>query len=241
VGILILFLEDSDFMRYAIAGYYYAGAFCQLGLLFGVKAVKNVYFLHDLVCGHIIFIPLIVMAALQLPHHIQTWLLYHNALSSDVVVSDILRYAQKSQKSGGDEDEELVEQVAELRKLLQKQEEMLMNTGLMAVDKSRVTRNESTDAFAELVSPGTGTEVSIHQPAAQRQAGFGGGGRFGARAFSMTGLDVWGPMAIGAGDDDDRPTNSMGTYQNMEIQASRGQAKSDEAFSFSQPDQMPPR
>jgi len=232
VGILILFLEDSDFMRYSIAGYYYAGAVCQLGLLFGVKAVKNVYFIHDLVVGHIIFVPLIVMAGLQLPHHIQTWLLYHNALSSDVVVSDILRYAQKSQKSGGDEDEELVEQVAELRKLLQKQEEMLMNTGLMAADKTRVTRNESTDAFAELISPATGEEISIHQPA--------GGGRFGARAISMTGLDVWGPMTIG-GDDDARPTNVMGTYQDMEIQASRSQAKSDKAFSFSQPDQMPPR
>ena len=241
VGILVLFLEDSDAMRYSLAGYYFVGAICQIGLLFGVKAVKNLYFIHDLVVGHIIFIPLIIMAGLQLPHHIQTWLLYHNALSSDVVVSNILRYAQKSQKAGRrEDDEELVEQVADLRKLLQKQEQMLMNAGLLTGNKNRVSRNESTDAIAELVSPATEDEVSIHQPA--QQGGLGGGGRFAGRAISMTGLDVWGPMTIGDGDDDIRP-NVMDSYQKFDSRqpTKKRQGKSDMSFMFSQPDKMPPR
>jgi callose synthase len=237
VGLFILFLEDSDAIRYALAGYYFVGAFCQLGLLFGVKIVKNFYFVHDLVCGHIIFIPIFVMAGLQLPHHIQTWLLYHNALSTDVVVSDILRYAQKSQKAGGEKekrDEELVEQVSELRKLVQKQEQMMMNAGLLKDDKSAVSRNESTDAFAELVSPDTEDDVQIHQPA--QSSMFGGG----ARAMSMTGLDVWGPMTIGDGNQDDARRGLMDSYQNVEYNSSQTRPKSG-AFTFSQPDQMPPR
>ncbi|KAL7481635.1 hypothetical protein ACHAWX_000158 [Stephanocyclus meneghinianus] len=103
-----------------------------LGLLFGIKIVKNFYFVHDLVCGHIIFIPLFALAILQIPHHIQTWLLYHNALSTDVVVSNILRYARKSQESGGAAaapNEDLIEQISELRKIVQKQEQMIESLG----------------------------------------------------------------------------------------------------------------
>jgi callose synthase len=49
-------------------------------------------------------------------------LLYHNALSTDVVVSDILRYARKTQElgSGGAGNEDLVEQIADLKKIVQK-------------------------------------------------------------------------------------------------------------------------
>merc|ERR1712238_157171 len=128
-------------------GYYGIGAVCQLGLLFGMKFVKNFYFVHDLVCGHIIFIPLFILAILQVPHRIQTWLLYQNALSSDVVVSNILRYARKSQESGGTSapNEDLVEQIAELRKVVQKQEQTIENLGSSGL-KSK--QNASTDAIA---------------------------------------------------------------------------------------------
>jgi callose synthase len=99
-----------------------SGPFCLLGLLYGVKAVKIPYLLHDVVCAHIIFVPLFILGGLQLPGMIQTWLLYHNALSTDVVVSDILRYARKTQElgSGGAGNEDLVEQIADLKKIVQK-------------------------------------------------------------------------------------------------------------------------
>jgi hypothetical protein len=37
--------------------------------------------------------------ARQFPNHIQTWLLYHNALSTGVVIEDILKYARTSKEA----------------------------------------------------------------------------------------------------------------------------------------------
>jgi callose synthase len=66
-AIIWLFLEDSNYWRYALAGYNGMGAVCMVGLLYGYKFVKVFYCIHDIVCAHVIFIPLFVMAALQLP------------------------------------------------------------------------------------------------------------------------------------------------------------------------------
>lgn len=234
-GIFILFLEDSDFIRFSLSAYYGIGALCQIGLLYGLKVVKGFYYLHDLLVGHIIFIPLFLLAAIQF-HHIQTWLLYHNALSSDVVISDILRYAQKSQKSGSSDDgEDVAEQIAELKKLVLKQQEMLAGIGYSKISNS-VKRNESTDAIAELVTPQTENEMQISRPVATR--------RMGGRAVSMTGLDVWGPMTIGEGNQPDSNSGNFTSYQN-EIQETNNnttrQPDSMQDFTFSSPDEMPPR
>lgn len=236
VGTVLLFLEDSDVIRYSLAGYYFVGALCLLGLLSGFKPVKHLYYIHDLVCGHVIFIPLFIMAGLQLPHHIQTWLLYHNALSTDVVVSDILRYAQKSQKSGEEDQEDLIEQVAELRKLVQKQEALLSTAGIATAGDRFVVRNESTDAFAELVSPKTEDDIQIQQPT---QNTFGAG--LSGRALSMTGLDVWGPMTMGDSNDGDARRGADSSYQSSRYNVRQTGSGSEKGFRFSQPDQMPPR
>lgn len=50
----------------------------------------EIYRVHDYVVGHILFIPLFILSALQIPNMIQTWLLYHNALSSDLRVEELL-------------------------------------------------------------------------------------------------------------------------------------------------------
>jgi hypothetical protein len=60
-----LFVEDTNYYRYDLAGYYISGAFCLLGLLIGVKAVKVPYLLHDVVCVHIIFVSLFILGGLQ--------------------------------------------------------------------------------------------------------------------------------------------------------------------------------
>lgn len=183
-----IFIEDSNFIRYGLSAYYGIGAMCQLGLIFGMKFVKNFYFVHDLVCGHIIFVPLFILAMLQIPHHIQTWLLYHNALSSDVVVSNILRYARKSQESGGTSapNEDLVEQISELRKLVQKQEQMIASiaSGDMKGSMSMLKPNASTDAIANLIKPPSRQSLNI-------QTSVGGYSRFGAggRTVSASTLD----------------------------------------------------
>jgi hypothetical protein len=53
---------------------------------------------------------------------LQTWLLYHNALSAGVVIEDVLKYARKSRERADDEGEM---SVAELRAQLAHQDQMI--------------------------------------------------------------------------------------------------------------------
>eukprot|EP00980_Cylindrotheca_fusiformis_P030196 scaffold24531_cov122-Cylindrotheca_fusiformis.AAC.5 len=227
VAVLFLFIEDINYLRYAIAAYYGVGAICLLGLLFGFKFVKFFYFMHDVFCAHIIFIPLFVLGALQLPGHIQTWLLYHNALSANVVVSDILRYARKTKESGGGEaNEDLVEQVAELRKVVQRQEQLLSGAGL------------SSGTLPQLRSdPPSPSETPEPGPMGRTQSQ----GRGYGRAISMTGIDVWGDMALGDVGEFSRDSGSGATMATESTAGSSAAPSSTQGFSFSQPDAMPPR
>ncbi|KAL3922878.1 MAG: hypothetical protein SGILL_001970 [Bacillariaceae sp.] len=220
---IMLFLEDSNYLRYALAGYYGMGAVCIVGLLYGFRFVKVFYCIHDIVCAHIIFIPLFVLAALQLPGQIQTWLLYHNALSTNVVVSDILRYARKTKESGGsggEANEDLMDQVNELKKIVHRQEKMLGTLGV-------TTPRDSSPQNAP---------VRVEQDLAQSSA-LSGGSRPGyGRAVSMSGMDVWGEMALGdVGEMKDQGL-PMTAPNAQPIQTS-----SEGDFSFYQPDAMPPR
>ena len=217
-GFLTLFIEDSNYIRYTIAAYYGVGAFCLFGLLFGFKVVKFFYLIHDIVCGHLIFIPLFLLAALQLPRLMQTWLLYHNALSADVVVSDILRYAQKSQESGAraETPEDLMEQITELRKLVQKQENILSNAGLLDRDPASRGPPQEDPAF-----PPPPPKDPIVRSTTGPIPSYG-------RAISMSGLDVWGTMALG-------------DHTTEDVRHQTGRSSEGHEFSFTQPDTMPPR
>lgn len=108
--------------QHALAIYYFCGALAFLGKLCGVRAVSVAYWIHDLLLGHIIFVALFVLAALQIPSHIQTWLLYHNALSAGVVIEDILSHARKSREEARSA---ATDQTAELRKIVQQQDVLL--------------------------------------------------------------------------------------------------------------------
>jgi callose synthase len=240
-GVITLFIEDTNYIRYALAGYYLIGAVCLVGLLFGFKFVKPFYLVHDLVCGHIIFIPLFLFGALQLPGMIQTWLLYHNALSQDVVVSDILRYARKTQESGsGENTEDLMEQMTELRKVVQKQEEILVSAGLST--RSGYPSTPTTSGYAMSSYP---TLPSGPDPVVRSADKMPARGSYG-RAVSMTGLDLWRQMALGDVDEPSVPPPppparplyqegvGTGTMAPNPAAASSG-------FSFTQPDTMPPR
>ena len=228
-------IEDSNFIRYFLSAYYGVGALCLIGLLFGSKFVKNFYFVHDLVCGHIIFIPLFILAILQIPHHIQTWLLYHNALSSDVVVSNILRYARKSQESGGTSapNEDLVDEVAELRKIVQKQEQLIKNMSSGNVSVPALKQNPSTDAISGLIGKGSNNEIQI-QPTiyARTQPSRGLGGR----TMSASTLDVWGDMALG-----DAAESQASYHQAAPIVPMASGVSGSGDFQFTSPSTMPPR
>lgn len=230
VGVLVLFLEDSDFIRFSMAAYYGVGAFCQLGLLVGIKFVKHFYFIHDMVCGHIIFFSLFILGALQFMHYIQTWLLYHNALSSDVVVSNILRYARKNQEAGSEGDDDLAEQVAELRKTVQRQEELLFNAGVTNVRPGMGARTSSTDAISELVDSGDDSTLEMKvtpTPAPAPRS---------RMHQSMTAMDVWGSMAIG-----DMSAAERTNILEVGREQARTAAPTKSDFEFASPDIMPPR
>jgi callose synthase len=225
-AIMALFIEDANYLRYALASYYGLGAISMLGLLYGFKFVKIFYFVHDIVCAHIIFVPLFVLAALQLPGQIQTWLLYHNALSTNVVVSDILRYARKTKESGGsggEANEDLMDQVAELKKVVNRQEKVLESMGLSN------PRENTTDGQSA---------ASVEHPPADKSYPSSGPSKSGyGRAVSMSGMDLWGDMALG--DVGDLPKGQGGQISGSSSQ--HVQYTSSTGFSFSQPDTMPPR
>lgn len=249
-AIMTLFVEDMNYLRYGLAAYYGIGAINLLGLLYGFRFVKIFYFVHDIVCAHIIFIPLFILAALQLPGQIQTWLLYHNALSTNVVVSDILRYARKNKESGGggssEGDEDLVEQVAEMKKIMHRQEKILEAAGL-AAPRGGISSSTSDSL------PGGPMDHSPPLPDASRFGSSGAGvSSSGAprsgygRAVSMSGMDVWGDMALG--DVGDLSTEATGLRSQSDDQAfhftpttTLPQHTNAQGFSFSQPDTMPPR
>lgn len=232
-GVITLVSEDENYVRYTIAGYYAMGAVCMLGLLCGVKLVKQFYLVHDFLSGHLFFAVLFALAALQLPGLIQTWLLYHNALSSDVVVSDILRYARRSQESGssGETNEDLVEQITELRKIVQKQEQVLVGAGLVPVG-GLMAKSTSSASISELF-PGTaaspqprGPSVSISEPP--------------QRVMSVSELDVWNSMAqvdVETANTNENETRLPAQGRNP---APANQAGTSE-FIFSQPEGLPPR
>ncbi len=230
-AIIALFLEDSNYLRYALASYYGLGAVSMLGLLCGVKFVKIFYFVHDIVCAHIIFIPLFVLAALQLPGQIQTWLLYHNALSTNVVVSDILRYARKTKESGGgaggEANEDLMDQVTELKKMVNRQEKLLESMGLSSAPRDGTPDGQSA------------ASVEHAPPEAKTYSNVGSKSSYG-RAVSMSGMDLWGDMALGDVGDLAKGQGVILPPQSS-ISSQHVQHTSSSGFSFSQPDTMPPR
>lgn len=228
--IIALFLIDSNYLRYTLASYYGLGAISMLGLLCGFKFVRIFYFVHDIVCGHIILVPLFVLAALQLPGQIQTWLLYHNALSTNVVVSDILRYARKTKESGGaaggEANEDLMDQVADLKKIVNRQEKLLESMGL-------TTPRESYP------SGQSGAPVEGNTADAKTHSNAGGKSSYG-RAVSMSNIDVWGDMALGdVGDLAKGQTGIQPPQSSLPSQAIKHTSAS--GFSFSQPDSFPPK
>ena len=242
---VVLVLEDTNFVRYFIAGYYFAAALAQIGLLFfSREMLKGMYRIHDLLLGHAIFFVLFILAALQFPALIQTWLLYHNALSTDVVVEDILKYSRRSQeKEGtgrGEREEELDVQVKELRQMLARQEAILHQMAGggeagadLGVSNALLTRNVSTDAIAALVSDSSNMSASL----SQLRSSYAEPEDDGGRVMSMSNLNVWSGMAgveaPHVEDDDSAGTRERGLTAPSVSSAGE--------FEFSQPDRMPPR
>eukprot|EP00615_Pteridomonas_danica_P011666 CAMPEP_0114334276 /NCGR_PEP_ID=MMETSP0101-20121206/4269_1 /TAXON_ID=38822 ORGANISM="Pteridomonas danica, Strain PT" /NCGR_SAMPLE_ID=MMETSP0101 /ASSEMBLY_ACC=CAM_ASM_000211 /LENGTH=1491 /DNA_ID=CAMNT_0001465485 /DNA_START=2711 /DNA_END=7186 /DNA_ORIENTATION=+ len=128
-----IFISRDSFLLHMIGGVYYlCAAIYTVGVVAGVASVSELMRVHDLICGHLMFIPLFLLAALQLPDKIQTWLLYHNALSEGVLIDTILKQARRSQQA--EEAQASTEQVTdssndialvEMKRLYDEQQRMI--------------------------------------------------------------------------------------------------------------------
>lgn len=119
--IIYLFVVHEKYFIYSIAVYYFASALCFFVLLMGGSAlVSTFYKLHDYLVCHFIFVVLFILSLVQVGY-CQTWLLYYNALSSGVVIEDILKYARKSKESASENEE--VQVISELKAQLADQQQ----------------------------------------------------------------------------------------------------------------------
>ncbi|CAN0169464.1 unnamed protein product, partial [Hapterophycus canaliculatus] len=115
-----LLLAHTKYTKVAVGLYYAAAAFSSVGLMMGYKFARYTWHMHDFIIGHMLFVILFILSALQFPSTVQTWLLFHNALSEGVVIDDILKYARMNKELAG-VDEDSLETSSELKKLVQTQ------------------------------------------------------------------------------------------------------------------------
>jgi callose synthase len=123
IVVATLYAKHTMYFKYSIALYYSGAMLANALLMMGFMPVIIVFQLHDYLVGHTIFILLYVASVLQMGY-MQTWLLYHNALSSGVEIEAVLKYARQNQARGGSAGradtvmDELREQVAEQAKTI---------------------------------------------------------------------------------------------------------------------------
>ncbi|TFJ83846.1 hypothetical protein NSK_004943 [Nannochloropsis salina CCMP1776] len=106
VFLVALIIIHSETIKFFVA-LYYLGAWMTvvLSVLGFREQAKIFHWIHDWVLAVVLIIPIFLCTILQFPRHIQTWLLYHNALSQGVVISDLIRHAQNSREMSNTDDE----------------------------------------------------------------------------------------------------------------------------------------
>jgi hypothetical protein len=165
-----LFAHHMHYFRYMVSLYYLAAAVAYFWLLLGYNdTVIEVFKLHDMMLGHLIFTALLIMSVLQIGY-LQTWLLYHNALSSGVVIEDVLKYARRTKETANIEEDQTIDN---LRHQLEEQKQMikhLMEGTLPRGNTHRPPSHPTPSAVAMLPS------LIHHQHSQQQQQPLLGGG-----------------------------------------------------------------
>jgi callose synthase len=113
VGIILIYLFCNHIQHflYMIALYYFMSAVSFILLVnFGTSNhyIMHIYKGHDYLVCHFLFFILAIGSFVQIGY-LQTWLLYHNALSRGVEIDDILKYARKSKEKANAENENMTE------------------------------------------------------------------------------------------------------------------------------------
>ncbi len=149
VGVVKFAIDHYTYIPVFVGMYYIISALSILACLFGVTSIRHAFRIHDFILGHVLFFVLFVLAGLQVPKHIQTWLLFHNALSQGVVMDDILKYARHRQEASVlDSDATSVDDTAELKKIIKHQEYMMSQ--FLQLKHEKIA--EKNKAMEELIS-----------------------------------------------------------------------------------------
>jgi callose synthase len=110
----LMVFSHPAYLRYIIAMYYASATLAMFLLVVGYPHARLLFRTHDILVGHFLFSVLFIMAVCQVGY-IQTWLLYHNALSSGVVIEDILKYARKTKEVAHADPDSTEQIISELR------------------------------------------------------------------------------------------------------------------------------
>merc|ERR1712054_204391 len=125
ITICYLFAVHVLYFKYTIALYYVGSVLSYTLLACGIP-IPSAFKIHDYLVGHLIFCMLFILSLCQ-AGAAQTWLLFHNALSSGVEIEAVLKFARRTKEAGSaalrappadDIMADLQSQIAEQAKLL---------------------------------------------------------------------------------------------------------------------------
>lgn len=114
------FVAHGSFFHLAISLYYVAAAVNVVGTLAGASFVRHLQRVHDVLVGYVFFLIFIFLSALHIFDVVQTWLLFHNAVSQGVVVDNILKQARRSQEADDTPDASV--EIRDLRRMVEQQQ-----------------------------------------------------------------------------------------------------------------------
>ncbi|KAH8072100.1 1,3-beta-D-glucan synthase [Aureococcus anophagefferens] len=168
-------------LKFAVSLYYVGAAAALLGTLYGGPGpasygrrrssgvfdvvpvvVRHLARAHDLAVGYCYFAIFIPLSAIRICDVVQTWLLFHNALSEGVVVDDILKQARQSQEVGA-KDTEL--ELRNLRRQVETQQKAIARLLARAgVDDDGLEAGEVVNPVRDVTSEGEIAAAAPPQP-----------------------------------------------------------------------------
>jgi len=171
------FISHTSFFHFAISLYYLAAAVNTVGTLLGTSFVRHLQRLHDALVGYAFFLVFILLSALHVFDLIQTWLLFHNAVSQGVVVDNILKQARRSQEA--DNSLDASEEIRDLRRIVDQQQRTISD---LLANATSLDRPQPPAPAPEVVSdsnlravratPATTFDLAPGPPPSTATAGF---------------------------------------------------------------------
>jgi callose synthase len=161
VTTIYLFISHPLYIKFSIAIYYLFSAVSFFLLLCGFKQIQWAYKFHDYAVGHVLMFILLILSGLQIAY-LQTWLLYHNALSAGVVIDDILKYARKNKEQHISE----VNQMSDLRTQVAEQDRIIKGLLQGKIEMSEKSNINIKDAVGKGYGS-TGVTISISDQASK--------------------------------------------------------------------------